>query len=131
MVVLSAPVLKGLTRSINQLHFARIKRRIRRIREQHFVHINSVLPFTLLELERALLGVDKTAYEAFCVHLPWWRHAILHFHLCRSLCCIPSVWKHGLVVPLPEATASADRDGYRPITLTCRFEKILERLILK
>ena len=56
--------------TFNQLHVACIKRRIRRIREQHFVHINSVLPFTLLELEGALLGVDKIAYEAFCVLCP-------------------------------------------------------------
>ena len=125
--------------TFNPRHFARIRRRIRRIREQHSVHINSGQPFTLLELEQALHhcstskapGVDNIPYEALCVDLSWWRHAIRQFlDLCRSLCCIPSVWKHGIVVPLPKATASADRDGYRLITLTCCFAKILERLIL-
>ena len=40
---------QGLKRSIT-----RIKRRVRRIREQHSVHINSGQPFTLLELGQAL-----------------------------------------------------------------------------
>ena len=125
--------------AFNHRHFARAQRRIKRIREQQPVHINSGQSFSLPELEQALRhcaankapGVDNIPYEAFCVNLPWWRDAILQFlDLCRKLCCVPSMWKHGIVVPLPKAAAAADRDNYRPITLTCCFAKILERLIL-
>ena len=97
---------------------------------QQSVHINCGQSCILLKLEQALRhcssnkapGVDNIPYEAFWVDLPWSRHAILQFlDLCRSLCCIPSVWKHGTVVPLPKAAASAVRGGYCPITLTCCF----------
>ena len=129
VIILPASVLKGLTHSI------RCTSHVSSAASGAFVSnipcISTAGNLSLcLKLSKAP-GVDNIPYEALCVDLLWWRHAILQFlDLCRSLCCIPSVRKQGIVVPLPKATASAHRDGYRPITLTCCLAKILERLIL-
>ena len=76
-------------------------------------------------------GVDKIPYRALCPDIPWWQEAILQFlDLCRSYGCIPSMWKHGIVVPMAKKLNASDRDEYRPITLTSCFAKTLERNIL-
>ena len=73
-------------------------------------------------------GVDKIPYRALCLDIPWWQEAILQFlDLCRSYGCIPSMWKHGIVVPMAKELNASDRDGYRPITLTSCFAKTLEK----
>ena len=96
-------------------------------------------PFAIEELQAALHqcefgkapGCDNVPYEAFSVDIHWWQSAILGFlDLCRASSRVPSMWKHGIVVPLAKGSGSTDRNDYHPITLTCCFAKLLERLIL-
>ena len=57
--------------------------------------------------------------------------ALLQFcNACQYHACVPSCWKHGVAVPLPKGARTADRENYRPITLTSCFAKTLERMIL-
>ena len=124
-------------------HFSRVRRRVQRIRStrdsQCHVHGGDGTQFTLAELKAALQlchldkapGCDKIPYRALCVDIPWWQDAILRFlELCRLYGCIPSVWKHGVVVPLAKSADASDRNDYRPITLTSCFAKTLEKMIL-
>ena len=125
--------------SFDARHFARVRRRVERIRCECVARVPSDHPFTAEELQHALKlcasrktpGADSIPYEAFCVDLPWWKETVLNFvELCRSLSCVPFMWKHGTVIPLAKGIPSNNRDNYRPITLTCCFAKILERMIL-
>jgi len=93
----------------------------------------------MAELETALQqnasgkspGCDNIPYEALRVDLDWWKCAILDFcNACYHHACVPSYWKHGLVVPIPKGACKADRDSYRPITLRSCFAKTLERMVL-
>ena len=124
-------------------HFSRVRRRVQFIRStrdsQCHVHGGDGTQFTLAELKTALQhchldkapGCDKIPYRALCVDIPWWQDAILKFlELCRLYGCIPSVWKHGVVVPLAKSADASDRNDYRPITLTSCFAKPLEKMIL-
>ena len=119
-------------------HLARIRRRIERVLSTQSQGSFDV-PFTLAEVSAALRhcqqgkapGSDQLPYEAFHVDLPCWRQALLHFlELCRVFACVPSAWKHGVVVPLHKGGSSTDCNSYRPITLTSCFAKLLERMIL-
>ena len=121
-------------------HFRRRSQRIRAAREAdcHVANPDTV-PFTLSELKAALQhcvldkapGNDRIPYKVFCIKIPWWQDAVLQFlELCRSYGGIPSMWKHGMVVPLAKTPTFNERDGYRPITFTSCFAKTLERLIL-
>ena len=128
-------------------HFRRINRRVDRIRAtrdaQHpldpSVGDNSSVPFTLAELRSALQhctldkapGCDKIPYRALCVDISWWQHAVLNLlELCRLYGCVPSIWKHGVVVPMAKNISATERNDYRPITLTSCFAKTLERMVL-
>ena len=120
--------------------FARVRRRVQRIRASRTCSQNVPgPPFAVEELHAALRqcefgktpGCDNIPYEALAVKSCWWQTAILNFlELCRISSCVPSIWKHGIVVPLAKSANSTDRNDYRPITLTCCFAKLLERLIL-
>jgi hypothetical protein len=121
-------------------HFARVGRRIRRLRERPNLtsHLSDVA-FSEAELRCALRscspgrapGCDNLPYEALHVDIRWWKQAIMRFlELCRLFACIPSVWKRGIVVPLHKGGSARERDNYRPITLTCSFAKLLERMVL-
>ena len=126
--------------NFDRRHFARVRRRVQHIRNNRTANSDAGQPFTLEELQRALdhcssgkaPGVDNILYEAFCIDLPWWKEAMLQFlEVCRVLCCVPAMWKHGILIPFPKHDqSSADRDSYRPITLTCCVAKILERMVL-
>ena len=124
-------------------HFRRVQRRLRRIRATRDVHFADPnlddVPFTLPELKAALQhcaldktpGVDKIPYTALCLDIPWWQEAILQFlDLCRSYGCVPSMWKHGIVVPMAKKLNASDRDEYRPITFTSCFAKTFQTIIL-
>ena len=126
--------------NLDRRHFARVRRRVQHIRNNRTATSDAGQPFTLEELQRALdhcssgkaPGVDNIPYEAFCIDLPWWKETMLQFlEVCRVLCCVPTMWKHGILIPFPKhGQSSADRDSYRPITLTCCIAKILERMVL-
>ena len=76
-------------------------------------------------------GVDNIPYEAFCVDLPWVDGC--DFAICGTL---PIVFLHPILMetwnrrPLAKCTNSRTRDEYHPITLTCCFAKILDKLLL-
>ena len=129
--------------SFDRRHHARVCHRVRRIRETreapHDTHSHLDAPFTREELQAALRqcaqekspGCDNIPYKALCADIPWWQHAILQYlELCRSYSCVPSLWKHGIVIPMAKQLDASKRDDYRPITLTSCFAKILERMIL-
>ncbi|CAE8678052.1 unnamed protein product [Polarella glacialis] len=131
-------VASNLSSSFDQTQFNRIRRRIRRARSQLSPAVFDV-PFSVAELLAALRychfgkapGPDNLPYDAFHVDLLWWRQAVLAFlELCRIYACVPSVWKQGVVIPLHKGGESSDLNTYRPITLTCCFAKVLERMIL-
>ena len=138
-----APRLTPEHRDFDVPHFRRVRRRVQRIRaardaDCHVANSDNA-SFTVFELKAALQhcvldkapGSDRIPYGALCIKIPWWQDAILQFlELCRSYGCIPSMWKHGIVVPLAKTPTSTERDGYRPITLTSCFAKTLEKLIL-
>ena len=93
---------------------------------------NAGIPFTGSELQDALNqgalgkapGCDGIPYEALRVDFAWWKDAILQlFELCSVSSCIPTMWNHGIVVPLSKGAISIDRNNYRPITLTSCFAK--------
>ena len=46
-------------------------------------------------------------------------------------CCLPSIWKTSLVIPIPKpGKGSLQGTSYRPISLICQVVKVLEALIL-
>jgi hypothetical protein len=52
------------------------------------------------------------------------------FSLCKYLQCIPKDWKLGLVIPIfKNKGVSTDVKNFRPITVTCAFRRLYEKII--
>ena len=130
--------LLGFSR-FDMSHASRIQRRIARIRSGRTHACQTCMPFSHDELDHALQqgavgkspGCDNIPYEALRVDLPDWKDALLAFcNACQSHACVPTCWKHGVIVPIPKGAHSADGDRSRPITLTSCFVKTLVKMVL-
>lgn len=43
--------------------------------------------------------------------------------------CMPQVWKHAYITPVPKGQVSRNIEDYRPISKLCQFGKILEKIV--
>ena len=115
-------------------HQVRLLRRLALASRDRFSY-----PVSVPELQAALRrcdpstapGLDGLSYAAFLVDDPVWRQALALF-LSLVLCwaCVPSVWLHGVVVPLFKSGDRRLFGNYRPITLLSCALKLLEHVLL-
>ena len=120
-----------------------------RLRLEHQVHLLRRLalasrdrfsyPVSVPELQAALRrcdpstapGLDGLSYAVFLVDDPVWHQALALF-LSLVLCWarVPSVWLHGVVVPLFKSGDRRLFGNFRPITLLSCALKLLEHVLL-
>lgn len=106
------------------------------------VPITDDIPFTTMEIQEAIKGMDKTKapgedgitsdilYRAFCL-LPKTTTAL--YNGCLRTACFPKRWKKAIIIPIikPGKETSNDISKYRPISLISTVAKVLEKVLIK
>ena len=59
------------------------------------------------------------------------KHLIAFYNDSLKSCCLPSIWKTSLVIPIPKpGNDSSQGTSYRPLPMLCPAAKVIEALIL-
>ncbi|KAI5750787.1 hypothetical protein M8J77_001271 [Diaphorina citri] len=76
------------------------------------------------------MGYDQIPLSFLTIMLDTIAPVILHiFNLSIRQKVFPSLWKKGLIRPIPKVKKPSNPSDYRPISLLCSLSKILERMV--
>ncbi|KAI5747281.1 hypothetical protein M8J77_013016 [Diaphorina citri] len=76
------------------------------------------------------MGYDQIPLSFLTIMLDTIAPVILHiFNLSIRQKVFPSLWKKGLIRPIPKVKKPSNPSDYRPISLLCSLSKVLERMV--